>query len=944
MTFALTLGPTELAIGMIQGLCYALLGLGLVLVYRASRVIHFGYGEVGALGAVILAKLVLDGGWPWWLAIVVVVAGGAALGAGWELTVVRRLMHRPRVALMVATIAIAQLMLVLQLLVPPVSNQGLFPTALDIRQPLGDFVLRGDHIAVLLVVPAVAIALAWFLNRSMTGLAIRGAAANLDAASLAGVHVKRVSTIVWALTGALATLTFVLVLPVRGYVFGATTEALGPALLLRALVVGLVGRMVSLPLTVAGGIGLGVVESVLLSNIGSPGAVDMMLFVVLLVLLVVRGASTQGSQDASFVPAVRRLADQLRGRPMTRHIPAVLASTAILFAVVAPFLTESPGRQLMLTKIIVFAIAGLSVVVVTGWAGQLSLCQFALVGLGAFATAGLTTRGMDFGPAAALAIGMTAACALLVGFPALRIRGLFLAMATLGFAVAAQAWLLKLDVFQDPLGAVVVQRDHLGPLDLTNQRVYYFLCLTALLLAASALVRLRRSGVGLAILAVRDNEPAASAVTLSPATVKLTAFGLSGALAGLAGALLGGLLVDLNVNDIGPEQSVLLLTMAIIGGVGSVAGAILGAVYLIGLPGLFADSMTVMLLTSGAGLLAVVIWSPGGLVELAQRGSLRLLGGTGPLVSAVPTRTRTEPSWPEGPGQSRSAVPGPRIAGHLPVPARSTVRLPEDVPILSCCQVDVRFGGVHANRSIDLEVPSGQVVGLIGTNGAGKSTLLNAIAGAVPLNGGAVSMFGVDVTGWPVYARADLGVGRIFQDARLFEQLTAHECVLVALEARRRSEVLPSLLGLPPARLEERTKRAVADELIDLFGLGPHAHLMASELSTGMRRILELASLIASGGTLLLLDEPTAGVAQREVEAFAAVIQAVQRALGATLVIIEHDMPLVMGLCDRIVCLSAGEVIADGAPKEIRTDPAVIASYLGTDDHAIARSGPVGAR
>jgi ABC-type branched-subunit amino acid transport system ATPase component len=182
-------------------------------------------------------------------------------------------------------------------------------------------------------------------------------------------------------------------------------------------------------------------------------------------------------------------------------------------------------------------------------------------------------------------------------------------------------------------------------------------------------------------------------------------------------------------------------------------------------------------------------------------------------------------------------------------------------------------------------------------------------------------------------------MGRSFQNARIFGGLTVRETLMVALEARERSLLLPSLTALPPSPFAERRKRKQADAIVGYLGLGRYADSLLSELSTGSRRIVELGALLALDTRLMLLDEPTAGVAQRETEAFGPLIKAIQKDLGCSILIIEHDMPMVMSISDRIYCLEAGEVIAEGNPAEVRHNPAVIASYLGTDERAIERSG-----
>ena len=234
----------------------------------------------------------------------------------------------------------------------------------------------------------------------------------------------------------------------------------------------------------------------------------------------------------------------------------------------------------------------------------------------------------------------------------------------------------------------------------------------------------------------------------------------------------------------------------------------------------------------------------------------------------------------------------------------------------------------------------GEIVGLIGTNGAGKSTLMNAIGGFVPV-ARAPSSCSARRSARSASARARQGLGRTFQAATLFPELTVRETVLVALEARKRTGLLSTALFLPPAIRSERRHRSEADELIDFLGLGRYADTYIADLSTGTRRIVELAGLLALDARVLCLDEPTAGVAQRETEAFGPLIKEIRRELVASMLVIEHDMPLIMSISDRVYCLELGQVIAEGVPAEVRNDPAVIASYLGTDERAIARSGAV---
>jgi len=261
--------------------------------------------------------------------------------------------------------------------------------------------------------------------------------------------------------------------------------------------------------------------------------------------------------------------------------------------------------------------------------------------------------------------------------------------------------------------------------------------------------------------------------------------------------------------------------------------------------------------------------------------------------------------------------------------------------VLAVSELSVRFGGITAVDGATLDVQPGEIVGLIGANGAGKSTLMNAVGGFVPSTG-SVTLLGQEVSGRSPGHRASLGLGRTFQAATLFPELTVNETLLVALEAKGRAGMLSTALGLPRARRHNRAALAEVSELVDFLGLDGYREHYISDLSTGTRRVVELAGLLALNAKVLCLDEPTAGLAQRETEAFGPLIRTIKEELAASVLLIEHDMPLIMGISERVYCLEAGRVIAEGPPAAVRDDARVIASYLGTDERAIVRSGRVG--
>jgi len=929
--------------GAITGLVIGLLAMGIVLIYRSNRVINFAVGNMGLVGAALLLIMVADHGIPFWISLVACLAIGTVYGAVIELAVIRRLFTAPRVILLVATIGVAQLSLGIVAALPKLETVGApYPVAITDQWRIAGIDVTGAQLSILIVVPIVAALLAWFLNRTLTGKAVKAAAENADLARLSRINPKLVSLLVWSIGGFLATLSMILILGQASATGTSTLTAIGPSTLVRALAAAVIAGMVSFPRALTAGVVIGIVEALLRFNfLDQVGLIDFVLFLVVLVAVWFQSRQPSETQSFSFAPKVKPIPDRLRELWWVRHLSTITMAVFGIVAILLPIVITEPSRHLLYASIAAFAICGISLTVLTGWAGQLSLGQMTFAGLGALLAAALQ-RGFQFGVgwrddqlfdlhihpiptflAIAVATLLVAALAALIGTGALRVRGLLLAVSTFAFAVAAQQYLFRRPFLSDGSAvSVPLPRGTLFGLDLASQRTYYYVVLAGLVLVLLLVARLRRSGVGRSTIAVRDNPDSAAAYTVSPTRVKLRSFALAGGIAAFGGALLGALVTNVPLQDrfFTVESSLQLVAIAVIGGLGSVVGPVLGSLWVIGLPSFFPDSAVVPLFTSSVGLLVLLLYFPGGLIQIAYSARNLLL------------------TWAE-----RRLPPEPVKTIHE-TPAAITLRARPELditgPALAAHDVRVRFGGLVAVDGASIEVGAGEIVGLIGTNGAGKSTFMNAIGGFLP-SSGRVELLGSDVSGAAAARRAARGLGRTFQAALLFPELTVRETVQVALEARGQTGLLSVALLHRRSNRMERTKRADAAELIDFLGLGRYADAFIADLSTGTRRIVELAGLLALDARVLCLDEPTAGIAQRETEAFGPLMLEIRRELGASMLVIEHDMPLIMSISDRVYCLEAGRVIAEGSPDDVREDPLVVASYLGTDERAIARSGVV---
>ena len=919
-----------IVLGAITGTSYSLFGMGLSLTYQSTRVINFAQGAMGVIPALFVASQVVDHSMSYWLALPLALVLAAGTGVLMELVIVRRLRKAPRLVVLVATIAAAQLFLIPGLFMVNLNTTKLatraFPVPFHGTWKVAGIDLTASNILILVAAPLIAVALSLFMRRTSVGMASRGMAENFEAAELAGVPTGQVSVAVWAIAGLLAGVAAILVgptQPVLSTVFGSGgTGAISndSSLLIRGLGAAMMGGLISLPQIFGAGVALGIAEALVEWNYPSSGDVDIVIVVLIVGSLLLRRDLRQlarGGEESSWSlsGAVRPLASRLRRLPRVRAAHRGVVMLALGVALLIPYLVH-PYQDVLYSSLALYVLICLSLVVLTGWSGQVSLGQAAFVGVGALVGGRMEQLGYPLLGTVIFVVAAGVIGALIIGLPALRLRGLFLAVTTLAFGVLVDGYLTQAPWLVSNVGATSLQihRPDSHGINFNDEHTYYYLMLALAIVGMLLVHQLRKTGVVRKMRAVRDNETMAAALSVSPSGTKLTAFVLSGAMASVAGLFYGMLLYRFSQNQLtSPQLSLSLMTMVIIGGTTSITGAILGAVYIVGVP-YFVTTSWIDLLASGGGLLLVIMLVPGGLASLAFRlrdRVVRLLTGIDPE-SAV-----TEQAAATGPMRLE------------PIPRR--VPEPDEPPAIEVRNALVRFGGLTALDNVSLHADHGEIVGLIGPNGAGKTTLFDVLNGITSPTSGQVLLRGEDVTDLRPEDRAGLGLARSFQQARLFEDLTVSDVLKVALEREEPTEFIPSLLWLPPSRAAERRKELRSAELMELLGLSAYAERRAGELSTGTRRIVELGCIVAMGADVILLDEPTGGIAQREVEAFTPVLRRIRDHLDATLIVVAHDVPMVVGLANRLYVLASGQLIAEGPPELLIRDQAVITAYLGSE-------------
>ena len=888
-------------LGLGPGALIAGIALAVVLTYRGSGIINLSTAMLGgyafwALNAGKLATLPTAVALPLSLLFVL------AVGAITEFAVYRPLRNSSPLAKLVSSLGvllIAQSAMILAFGVTPQPEPGILPTSVvhvfGAVVPVNRFILTG-----LVIVAAAGLAALYKWTRF--GLATRAVAENEAAAMLSGLSPNIISLTNTLLASLLAGALGIL---------AASITQLDPSTLplqiIPALAAALIASFTSFGIAVGASFGIAIMYSLLQyasaqswfpqsGGVSLPGVTDLLAFLIIIGVLFWRGSRIPGRGEI----VERRLPEVPRPRHLVRTgLICALAGAVLL--IVFPF----DFREALINTLI-GALMALSLVVVTGFVGQISVVQLALAGAAGFTISHMAVNfGITFPVAALAGIAVAVVIGLVTAVSAVRVRGVSLSVVTLAGAVAIENFGFVNSTWGGGLAGSPVSEPKWFGLDLGpngpfrgidgNQPspVFGWVVLICCVLLCIGVGYLRRGTLGQRMLAVRSNERAAAAAAINPRTVKLYAFGIAAFIAGVGGVLYAYNFGSVSADRFDAVTALSLIAFAYAGGITLISGAVF------------------------AGLLSAQALIPYALDKwFGLNGNWFLLVGGVLLIFTLQQN-------PEGVAgdiyrriHKRSVVRAPDTAAAVPAsaePRTGPADLASRPAVLSVTGLSVSFGGVHALREVTVKVREGELVGLIGPNGAGKTTLIDAISGFVRCTG-QVELSGSDIGGLPAYQRARRGLGRTWQSTELFDDLDVGENLTVA------------------ARNGSGPKAAQA---LDLVGMGWAAGVMPADLSMGQRKLVGVARALAARPRLLCLDEPAAGLDTRESAELGARLRALADQ-GQSMLLIEHDMGLELGICDRVIVLEFGQVIAEGLPDVVRRDPRVIAAYLGDDGAVIA--------
>jgi sulfate-transporting ATPase len=839
--------------------------------------------------------------WPVGLAIAVGIAAGAIIGLLVYVLVMYPLRNASELARVIATLGVLLIIQNVALLIYS-SQASVIPRFLG----HGSFTLFGapfryDSAIVLAVVILLAIGLTLLFRLTRLGLSATALQTRPVAAAALGISPHPVGIITWTLGGSLAAAAGILVVPAIG--LSPTQLTL---LINYALAASLLGRFRNYAITVAAALAMGIAESVMIYY-NVPDWISLTTpFAVILVALLIGGTAVPGRGFAE-----SRLPRVSTGR--LRPVQAAIWLGAATFVA----LGLGNGWSISLANAAIAALVSLSIVIVTGYAGQISLATYAFMGIGALLGAH-AAGSWGLGYAMTIVLGTVAGgiAGLLLGLPAIRVRGIDLTVATLGFGIviANTVFISSAFIGNNGFDGIVVPSPRLFGLNV-DPSVYpsrfTILCLVVVVLVAIGTANLRRSVAGRRLVAVRANERGAAALGISVGGAKVAAFALGGAVAGLAGALTVFRSQTVTFTGFDVFRSIFALAFTVVSGVGYVAGAFYSGVSSTGgmISYLFFNLTShidvILAIASGVFVVQIMLQSPDGLIPLMSHQK-----------AWIERRVRRRRPAPAAVAEPRSHIQHEDLITAEP-------NRPGEV-LLRVDELSLRYGPVTAVDHVSLEVRQGEILGVIGPNGAGKTSLIDTITGFARQTGGAIRLAGDDVSGWTIRRRARAGLGRTFQNLELFSDLTVRENLLAAHDPRGAAAYLSGWVRPGSARLT-----GAADQAVALLGLEPWLGSEIRTLPQGTQRLVAVARALAAQPRVLCLDEPAAGLDQAERDAMSRAIRLVVQRLRVGVLLIEHNIDVVAGLCDRLLVLDFGKVVTGGLPGEVLASDIVRAAYLG---------------
>ncbi len=907
--------------GLVSGSVYGLAGCGLVLSYKTSGVFNFAYGALATAAAYLFYTLHIQHGLNWPLSAAISVIGlGVVIGLLFE-PFARRIIEAP-IALQIAGTVGVMIAVEAGATLIYGSNPILVPSFLPTSSFTVDTVAISYGQVIIFVIGLVLTAVLYvFLQRARTGIAMRAVVDNPDLVSLAQFSPVRIRRTAWVIGCTLATLAGVLL--VSSISLTPTELTL---LVVQTFGAAAVGRFTSLPYTYAGGLVLGLASSVATKYVGQnqnlSGLPESIPFIVLFLALVL-------------IPRARLRFATVRRTPLALsavRMPArVQAGAALPLLIVAAIAPQIVGLHLLVWgTTLVFVILFVSMVLLVRVAGQVSLSHVAFFAIGASTFAHFAGDHIPW----LLALVLAALCAVPIGavlaLPASRLPVLYLGLATLGFGLLVQQLFYGTNLMFSPFAnGLNVSR----PSGFGSDKGYYYLVLIVAVLSVGLIAVLVRTRLGRVLRGLSDSPLALSSLGADERVTRVLVFCVAAFFAGLAGGLYAGLLGNVSEQTFDPLASLTYLVLIVIALGDPVWAAVVSAIGIALIPGYVQSGSISEYLQLAFGVFAVAAAVGPHSVGLPDALLGRLRGVLPAGLRGRPAGSVAVDASAAG-GLADAGEPAAGVDGPAAVAPTAGAQAPEAgagaggaTPGLEVRDVTVVFGGVRAVDGLSLTARGAAVTGLIGPNGAGKTTTFNVASGLLRPASGRVFFDGQDVTSLGTARRARHGLGRTFQQTELFLSMTVQQNVALGYEA--------SVAGANPwsqvvsTRSDRQAGAAAVDEALELCGLTGLRNLPAARLSTGQRRLVELARCLASPARLLLLDEPSAGLDSGETQVFGQILRRVTSERAVGILLVEHDMDLVMRVCDDIYVLDFGELIFHGTPAEVQASPVVQSAYLG---------------